>query len=177
LPVNVNGQAFAPGTDLAQEEVIKLIGTQSGNIDRKIAVELAGIHRCSGKQRPKLVKTGLEILAVDEEPPRDVRLVGLARQRNAIVDGKLMKVGQDGDRQARRITVAPSLERSISASIHVDAGFFCLYEQLALSRQTQLIVGPFGQLLLTHLDSGFFDDLSQPKWLPGSVVNIPTEGL
>ena len=89
-----------------------------------------------------------------------MRFIGQVRPRYAVINRELMEVGQDGDRQARRISIATCLKRCIAAAVDTNIRLLRFDKELTLTRQTQLVVRPLGQLLLANLNSRFLDHLS-----------------
>ena len=175
LLVNISCETLAPRPHLAQEKVVKLIGTVPGHIDGEAAIKIARVHRLTRQKRPQLVEARFKLFVSDKQNTRDMRFIGVVWRGPAVIDRQLMKVGQDRDRQACRITVAPRLEGGIPTPINAHIRLLGFDEELALACKAQLIVRLLGKPLFADFNRCLFDNFPKPERLAGDVVYVPSK--
>ncbi len=173
--MNISCETLAPRPHLAQEKVVKLIGTVPGHIDGEAAIKIARVHRLTRQKRPQLVEARFKLFVSDKQNTRDMRFIGVVWRGPAVIDRQLMKVGQDRDRQACRITVAPRLEGGIPTPINAHIRLLGFDEELALACKAQLIVRLLGKPLFADFNRCLFDNFPKPERLAGDVVYVPSK--
>ena len=85
------------------------------------------------------------------------RLVGLVGLDAAVVDGELLEVGEDRERQLGRPGVAAELEGRAGVVLDVDRRLLGLDEELARAADAEAVVGRLGRA--ADLDGVLVDDV------------------
>ena len=173
--MDVCGEALAPVAYLLQEDVVELLRSAVGGGDFEPSVELAGIDGLPGEQRPDLVEARVEFVTRDQKPPAYVCRVRLVGGGPAVVDGEVPEVGQHRNRETRGKAVAPNLERWRRIRVYADAGLLGFDEELSLTGEPQLIVGPLVDPLLADLDRRFLDHLAKRELMLSGIEDVPSE--
>ena len=173
--MDVCGEALAPAAYLLQEDFVELLGPAAGGGDFEPPVELAGIDGLPGEQRPELVEARVEFVTRDQKPPAHVCRVRLVGDGLAVVDGEVPEVGQHRYRETRGKAVAPDLERWRRSRVDADAGLLGFDEELSLTGEPQLVVGPLVDPFLAYLDGRFLDHLAKRELMPSRIENVPSE--
>ena len=173
--IDVRRQKRAPAAHLLQEQVIELLGPAVGGIEFEPPVELAGINGLPGKQRPEFVEARVEFVTRDEKAPAHVYRVRLVGGGLAVVDGEVPEVAQHRYRETRGKAVAPDLKRRRRSRVEADAGLLGFDEDLSLTGEPQLVVGPLIDPFLAYLDGRFLDHLTKRELIPSRIVNVPSK--
>ena len=93
----------------------------------------------------------------------------------AIVDGELLEVGEDAERELGGPGVAAELEGGADVVLDVDGGLLGFEEELAGAADAEAVVGRLGGL--ADFDGVFVDDVLVGLGVALLVVNVPAEGL
>lgn len=97
----------------------------------------------------------------------------LAGFKPAVVDGKLLKIGQDAQRQLGAPAVAAQLKGGMDVFFDVDGRFFGFQEELAGAAHAKAVVRGLGNA--AHLDGVFVDDVFIRLGIALLVADIPAQ--
>ena len=109
------------------------------------------------------------------EYARDGGLVVFARGYAAVIDGELLEVGQDGERQFGRPCVASQLVGGVGAALDVNAGALGFEEEFRHAADAEAVVG--GLRAAGDLYGGLVDHVLVRLGLAGLVGHVPAERL
>src|SRR5215211_3811536 len=140
-----------------------------------VLLQRAGEHRCAGEEGGDLCPHLLFCVAVIGKELRARRrgAVLLLRLEAAVVDGELLEVRQNRERQPRRPGVAPELDRRGHVARDVNRGLLRLQEEAALSPGVEAVVRGFRPA--PDLHPVLVDDLPVGLGEALSVLHVPAE--
>jgi len=170
---DVAGERIAPELDLAEEGLVDLGGALLGLGRLGVAVEGALEDGFFGEHAGNLLPALLVLLARHVERTCYRGLVGVRRAHAAVVDGKLLEVGQQGKRELGRPSVAAQLIGRCRVVLQIDRWLLCLDEELALAADAERVVG--GPGVEADLDGVFVDHVFVLLRVAGLVVDVPAE--
>ena len=97
-----------------------------------------------GEDGGDLVPSGQVVAIGEVENAAGAGLVGWVWANPAIVDGELLEIGEDGERQLGRPGVAAELIGGAEFVLEIDGGLLGFEEELARAADAEAVVGGFG---------------------------------
>jgi len=102
-------------------------------------------------------------------------LVGLGRLDAAVIDGDLLEVGEDRQRELGGPGIAAQLVGGGGVGLDIDGGFLGLDEELADPADAEAVIGGLGRP--ADLDRVLVDDVLVGLGVALLVVDVPAEGF
>ncbi len=172
---DVVGERVAPGFDLGEEGIIDFGGTAFGLFGAGVFVEGTLEDGVAGEDGGNLIPAGRVVGVGDELNAGSRGLVGMDRTDAAVIDGKLLEIGEDGQGQLGGPGVAAELECGGGVFLDINGGLFGFEEEFSSAADAETVVGGLGGR--SDLDGVLVDDILIGVGIAAGIVDIPAEGI
>jgi len=142
---------------------------------RDVLVERVLQNRFAGEDAGDLVPLRLVLVVGEVQGAGGRRLVVLVRADAGVVDGELLEVGQDRERELRRPGVATELIGGVGIVLDPDRRALGLDEELARPTYAERVIRRLG--CPADLDRVLVNDILVRLGVALFVVHVPTERL
>ena len=170
----VDGEELAPVFQVGEEVVVELGSAAFAAGGGGVFVEGTLEDGVFGEDGGDLVPAGGEFLEGAVEDAAGGGLVVGARADARVVDGELLEVGDDAERELGRPRVAAELGGGERVVFYADGRFFGLDEEFAVAADAKGVVGGGG--LAVDLEHVLVDDVLVGLGVALEVKDIPAEG-
>jgi hypothetical protein len=170
----VAGQQVAPALDLGQESVVHRARAAFALGGVGVFVEGAaqdGIARKDRRRSRPIFNILVEGVVEDAGLGGPVGLFGFYA---GVVNGQLLEVGEDAERQLGGPAVAPELVGRGNVALDVDRGLLGLDEELAGTADAETVIGRLG--ITADADGILVDDVLVGVGIARFVIHVPAQG-